>query len=105
MTFRSRFTNALCRRIWPQTDLARKQLAHAIGVSGGTLDLWLRGHGSPSAEALAELVRFFHSRGDRLFKYEVFNIEPPPMVPEPLLAALQAYRQAEARQGRELEMA
>jgi transcriptional regulator with XRE-family HTH domain len=95
MTFRTRFTNALGRRLWPQTNLARKQLAHAIGVSGGTLDLWMAGRGSPSSEALAELVTFFHSRGDVGFKYEVFNIEPPVRAAAPALLAEQLERMAQ----------
>src|SRR3546814_1548324 len=53
--FRIRLKQAFCRRTWPQTDLSRKQLCHAIGVSGGTLDLWMRWQGSPSAESLADL--------------------------------------------------
>jgi transcriptional regulator with XRE-family HTH domain len=83
--FRFRLQQALSARVGPHTGLARKQLAHAIGAHGKTLDLWMQGRGSPSAEALAELVAFFHARGDRLFKYEVFGIEPPtaPVAPAP----------------------
>src|SRR3546814_1436432 len=40
--FRIRLKQALCRRTWPQTDLSRKQLCHAIGVRGGTIELWMR---------------------------------------------------------------
>jgi transcriptional regulator with XRE-family HTH domain len=73
MMFRKNFACSLGRRLWPHTDLARKQLAHAVGVHGSTLDIWMQGKGSPSAEALAELVRFFHDRGDDGFSAEVFG--------------------------------
>src|SRR3546814_20625679 len=63
--YRIRLQQSLSKRVGNDTGLTRKQLAYAVGANGKTLDLWMSGRGSPTAELFAELCAFFDRNGDR----------------------------------------
>lgn len=58
-TLGERVSAALTRRLFPNTNLTRKQLQSAIGISVGTMDNLLSGHHDPSGRVLDKLVAFF----------------------------------------------
>jgi hypothetical protein len=58
-TLGERVSAALNRRLFPHTNLTRKQLQHALGISVGTMDNLLSGHHAPSGRVLDKLVAFF----------------------------------------------
>lgn len=99
--FRNRFIDALEKRLHPVGSLRRKEFAFAMRVNGKTVDRWMSGKTSPSAEMTAEAVRFFWLHGDRGFAEEIFwiRIEPPTHATPshaPVMAALAAYEAAKA---------
>lgn len=53
--------NALERRLYPNSNLHRKQLCAALGVSGNTVSNWLSGNNEPQGGHLMALIRFFDS--------------------------------------------
>lgn len=58
-TLGERVSAALTRRLFPNTNLTRKQLQSALGISVGTMDNLLAGHHDPSGRVLDKLVAFF----------------------------------------------
>jgi hypothetical protein len=58
-TLGERVSAALTKRLFPHTNLTRKQLQHALGISIGTMDNLLSGHHDPSGRILDKLVSFF----------------------------------------------
>jgi transcriptional regulator with XRE-family HTH domain len=58
-TFRERFSDALRRRLAPNTNLTVSQLAGAIGVSDNTVKNLLSKANEPSARVIDECVRLF----------------------------------------------
>lgn len=61
-------------RLYPNTNLHPKQLAHAIGMTDRALRMLLAGDINPSAGTLGEACRFFWSRGDRAFSAIVLGL-------------------------------
>jgi transcriptional regulator with XRE-family HTH domain len=58
-TFRERFSDALRRRLAPNTNLTVSQLAGAIGVSDNTIKNLLSKANEPSARVIDECVALF----------------------------------------------
>jgi hypothetical protein len=58
-TLGERVSAALRRRLFPHTNLTRKQLQDALKCSVGTMDNLLSGHHDPSGRILDKLVAFF----------------------------------------------
>jgi hypothetical protein len=58
-TFRERFSDALRRRLAPNTNLTVSQLAGAIGVSDNTIKNLLSKANEPSARVIDECVAMF----------------------------------------------
>lgn len=58
-TLGERVQLALSRRLFPNTNLTRKQLQHALRISVGTMDNLLKGEHDPSGRVLDKLVEFF----------------------------------------------
>ncbi len=58
-TLGERVAVALRRRLFPNTNLTRKQLQDALKCSVGTLDNLLSGHHDPSGRMIDALVAFF----------------------------------------------
>jgi hypothetical protein len=58
-TLGERVKLALQRRLFPHTNLTRKQLQDALKCSVGTMDNLLSGHHDPSGRTLDKLVAFF----------------------------------------------
>ena len=52
---------ALERRLYPQSNLHRKQLSTTLGVSRNTVDNWLSANHEPQGGHLMALIRFFDS--------------------------------------------
>lgn len=77
-TLRARLSAALQRRVYPSTALHMKQIEVADPES---IMRWLRGEGSPSAQNLSDLIRFFWDRGDRAFMGEVLNLDMSTILP------------------------
>lgn len=50
---------ALKRRLYPNSNLHRKQLCHVLQISGNTLDNWLSGNNEPRGSHIMALIRFF----------------------------------------------
>ena len=80
--FYERFSDAIRRRLSPNTGLHLKQLAGAIGVSDDTLTRWSRGQTRITAEALGGLAEFFRRRGDSSLLGEIYGDLVPPTVPD-----------------------
>lgn len=60
---------ALLSRMFPNTNLTRKQIVHALDISAGTMDNLLSGNRDPSGRTLHKLVDFFGAS----FLHEVFG--------------------------------
>jgi hypothetical protein len=58
-TLGERVADALRRRLFPHTNLTRKQLQDALKCSAGTMDNLLGGNHDPSGRILDKLVAFF----------------------------------------------
>jgi hypothetical protein len=58
-TLSKRTQYAIERRLFPHTNLTRKQLQHALGISTGTMNNLLSGNHDPSGRVLDKLVAFF----------------------------------------------
>jgi hypothetical protein len=58
-TLGERVSSALRRRLFPHTNLTRKQLQDALKCSVGTMDNLLSGNHDPSGRILDKLVAFF----------------------------------------------
>lgn len=58
-TLSQRIQYAIERRLFPHTNLTRKQLQHALGISTGTMNNLLGGNHDPSGRVLDRLVAFF----------------------------------------------
>jgi transcriptional regulator with XRE-family HTH domain len=58
-TLSERTQYAIERRLFPHTNLTRKQLQHALGISTGTMNNLLSGQHDPSGRVLDKLVEFF----------------------------------------------
>lgn len=58
-TLGERVAGALQRRLFPNTNLTRKQLQSGLHISVGTMDNLLSGHHDPSGRVLDKLVAFF----------------------------------------------
>ena len=58
-TLGERVKAALERRLFPKTNLTRKQLQHTLHISTGTMDNLLNGHHDPSGRVLDLLVAYF----------------------------------------------
>lgn len=61
--------SAFVRRIFPNTNLTRKQVIHALDISAGTFDNLLSGERDPSGRVLHKLVDFFGAA----FLQEIFG--------------------------------
>lgn len=74
-TFEQRFADALRRRLYPNTALRLKQMAHDLGYSEDTLARWLRGEHRVYAAAAEDVDRYFAARhGDTDFLREVLRL-------------------------------
>jgi transcriptional regulator with XRE-family HTH domain len=80
--FYERFSDAIRRRLSPNTGLHLKQLAGAIGVSDDTLTRWSRGQTRITAEALGGLAEFFRRRGDQSLLGEIYGDLVPSAHPD-----------------------
>lgn len=58
-TLAERVQYAIERRLFPNTNLTRQQLAHALRISAGTMNNLLSGSHDPSGRVLDKLVAFF----------------------------------------------
>lgn len=58
---------ALERRLYPNSNLHRKQLSYELRVSPNTIDNWLGGNNEPRGSHIMALIRFF----DRSFAEEI----------------------------------
>lgn len=52
---------ALERRLYPNSNLHRKQLSYELRVSPNTIDNWLSGNNEPRGSHIMALIRFFDS--------------------------------------------
>jgi transcriptional regulator with XRE-family HTH domain len=75
----SRFGEAIRRRMYPNTGLHPKQLAHIAGCTPNTFDRWLRGENRLPAEPLGNIARFFARSGDVSFLAEVYGEDIVPI--------------------------
>lgn len=67
--FRARISDALRRRLFPNTALRNIDLAKALGVDTKTLGNWLARYSQPDGYLLTQLIHFF----DAGFANEVFG--------------------------------
>lgn len=58
-TLGERVSAALRNRLFPNTNLTRKQVQDALKISAGTMDNLLSGNHDPSGRVLDKLVAFF----------------------------------------------
>ena len=70
--FKTRFVEALRKRLAPNTGLHADQLAGAIGRHGESVRNWLRGDCGISSEAVDAVIAFFMWQGDHAFIVEVY---------------------------------
>jgi transcriptional regulator with XRE-family HTH domain len=68
-TLGEKIRSAFVRRIFPNTNLTRKQVIHALDISAGTFDNLLSGERDPSGRTLHKLVEFFGAS----FLQEIFG--------------------------------
>lgn len=68
-TLGEKIRSAIVRRMFPSTNLTRKQVIHALDISAGTMDNLLSGERDPSGRVLHKLVDFFGAA----FLQEVFG--------------------------------
>ncbi|HUK61160.1 MAG TPA: hypothetical protein VLV50_18160 [Stellaceae bacterium] len=71
--FQERFSEALRKRLYPNTNLHLKEIALAVGRAENTVARWWRGETRILGEDLGNLARFFHRRGDTKFLSELFG--------------------------------
>jgi hypothetical protein len=67
--FRQRLSNALRKRLYPNTGVTRLHLAHALGKDADTIDNWLNEYSQPDGYLMGELINFF----DAGFANEVYG--------------------------------
>lgn len=70
--FKQRLAESLRRRVYPNTGLHPKQLAHAVGKSVDTVFHWLRGENTAEGDSIDSLIDFFTKQGDASFVVEIF---------------------------------
>lgn len=101
--WRSKYANALRRRLSPNTSLTRQQFAHAMGWSVDTVDNHLSEYGQPDAYRMGQAMGFFYSMGDHTFAVEVYGDVITPLTKKAkigdALAALDAARDALLAEG------
>jgi transcriptional regulator with XRE-family HTH domain len=68
-TLGEKIRSALVRRMFPNTNLTRKQVLHALDISAGTLNNLQSGERDPSGPTLQKLIDFFGAS----FLHEVFG--------------------------------
>ena len=76
LSFEQRFAQALRRRLYPNTGLRLKQMAHDLGYSEDTLQRWTRGDHRVYAGAAEDVDRYFvrYHRDDGFLR-EVFDLQ------------------------------
>lgn len=75
LSFEKRFADALRRRLYPNTALRVKQMAHDLGYSEDTVARWLRGEHRVYAAAAEDVDRYFSGRhGDANFLRDVLRL-------------------------------
>lgn len=81
LSFEQRFAKVLRRRLYPNTGLRLKQMAHDLGYSEDTLQRWTRGDRRVYAGAAEDVDRYFvqyHHDGNFLREVlELRRLEPP----------------------------
>lgn len=81
LSFEQRFAKALRRRLYPNTGLRLKQMAHDLGYSEDTLQRWMRGEHRVYAGAAEDVDRYFvqHHRDSNFLRevLELHRFEPP----------------------------
>jgi len=76
LSFEQRFARALRRRLYPNTALRLKQMAHDLGYSEDTLQRWMRGDHRVYAGAAEDVDRYFvQHHGDDNFLREVLDLQ------------------------------
>ena len=76
LSFEQRFAEALRRRLYPNSALRVKQMAHELGYSEDTIARWLRGDHRVFAGAAEDVDRYFAERhADPNFLREVLNLQ------------------------------
>lgn len=78
--FMKRFTDALRRRLYPNTGLRVDDLAYALGMNGFTLRAWLRGESCPGGDAVDGCIDFFTRAGDHNFLQELYPKAVTPLI-------------------------
>lgn len=74
-SFEHRFADALRRRLYPNTTLRLKQMAHDLGYSEDTIARWVRGEHRVYAGAAEHVDRYFAERhGDVNFLREALHL-------------------------------
>lgn len=58
-TLGEKIRSAIGQRMFPNTNLTRKQIIHALDISQGTMNNLLSGEHDPSGRVLHKLVEFF----------------------------------------------
>lgn len=70
--FKQRLAESLRKRMYPNTGLHPKQLAHALQKSVDTIFHWMRAENTAEGDSIDGLIGFFTSQGDANFVVEIF---------------------------------